>query len=145
MNESLNTTKVIEDNLNPIFYEAIETNYDMPEPPQQMDIEFDGHNAPPIVLNLYDKDEDLLDLDGDDFLGRAMIKLSEASIVRTMYDSKENCNKIPQPKWHDLKAGFQEHLPACGQVLCSFAIVEQKYKWSGNFSNIKNVDLSGIV
>ena len=38
-------------------------------------------SAPPIVLDLYDHDSDLLDFDGDDFLGRAVIKLEHASLV----------------------------------------------------------------
>ena len=51
---------MIQDNLDPMFYEALQTNYDMPEPPSEADKDFDCNNAPPIVLNLYDKDYNIL-------------------------------------------------------------------------------------
>ena len=86
----------------------------MPEPPTKVDKDFDENNAPPIVLNLYDKNFNILNLDGDDFLGRAVIKLSDASLVRSMYDDQANCNQIPQPKWHNIKAGFGVSSPTCG-------------------------------
>lgn len=73
-------------------------------------------NAPPVVLNIWDKDELL---DGDDYLGRCVVYLHEASI--------SNDDTIPEPKWHDIKIGFQESDPACGQMLVSFSIVEDDY------------------
>jgi hypothetical protein len=60
----------IEDNLNPIFYEVKETEYEM------INLEL----SPPIVLNIFDTDEDFLDAD-DDFLGRAVIFMKDAALV----------------------------------------------------------------
>ena len=58
---------MIEDSLNPIYFETVEMLYDM------ADIE----NAPPIVLNIWDRDEGIVD--SDDYLGRSVIYLNEAS------------------------------------------------------------------
>ena len=101
-------TQVIDDNINPMFFEALELYYD-----------FDKlENAPPVVLNLWDKD-DLLD--GDDYLGRCVIYLNEAST--------SNDDTIPLPKWHDIRVSFSEKDPACGQMLVSLSIVEDDYSY----------------
>jgi len=47
-------------------------------------------DAPPIVLNIWDKDTGAFD--NDDFLGRAVIFLKDASLS---YD-----DTITVPKWH---------------------------------------------
>jgi hypothetical protein len=52
--------------------------------------------APPIVLNIWDKDEGIMD--GDDFIGRAIIPLNEAS-----YSEDDT---IPTPRWHKVTMGF---------------------------------------
>jgi hypothetical protein len=79
-------TSVIEDNINPIFFEAVELYYD-----------YDTiHDAPPVVLNIWDKDEAILDT--DDYLGRCVVYLNEASLS---FD-----DSIKEPKWHDIKIGF---------------------------------------
>jgi hypothetical protein len=84
-------TSVIED---PIFFEAKEIYYD-----------YDNINdAPPVVLNIWDKDDDLLD--SDDYLGRCVVYLNKASISQD--------DTIPTPLWHDVKIGFKEDEPACG-------------------------------
>ena len=85
---------MIEDNINPIFFEAVELYYD-----------YDTLNdAPPVVLNIWDKDEQILDT--DDYLGRCVVYLNKASVS---YD-----DSIPEPKWHDIKIGFSENDPPCG-------------------------------
>lgn len=109
-------TRVIEDNLNPIFYDVVEVHYEV------LNLEV----APPIVVNIWDTDEELFDGD-DDFLGRAVIFLHEAAAVTPMNTFKKRLNKPPEPTWHDLRMGFHSHLPACGQVLCSFAVVEEDF------------------
>jgi hypothetical protein len=83
----------VEDNLNPIFFEALEVMYDYNS----------LQDAPPIVLNVWDKD-DLLD--SDDYLGRCVVKLSDASISED--------DTIPIPKWHDMRMGFSDKDPVCG-------------------------------
>jgi len=55
-------TPFVEDNCNPIFFSAVEIFYD-----------FNTINdAPPIILNIWDKDDELFD-STDDFIGRAII------------------------------------------------------------------------
>jgi hypothetical protein len=48
---------------------------------------------PPFVLDVYDKD--FVPLDPDDFLGRAIIPISEAAVG---FD-----DVIPRPKWHPIR------------------------------------------
>ena len=80
------TTRVIEDNVNPIFFEVLELYYDYEDM---------YNDAPPICLNIWDKDEML---DGDDFLGRCVVHLKDTSYSQD--------DTIPEPKWHDIKMGF---------------------------------------
>ena len=89
----------------------------------------DIDNAPPIVLNIWDRDEDILD-STDDYLGRAVIYLKDASSNLSEGGGGEDdahCNRIPQPKWHDIRVGFDETQPPCGQVLCSFIIARDDF------------------
>ena len=96
-------TETIEDNNNPIFYQALEIYYD-----------FDKlENAPPIVLNLWDEDSN--PLDADDYLGRCVVYLHHTAV------SKDDA--IPEPQWHDIKLGFSDSDPPCGQMLVSFTVV----------------------
>ena len=100
----------MEDNVNPIFFETLEIYYD-----------YDNIlDAPPVVFNIWDNDDSILDA-ADDFLGRSVVYLNKASI--------SNDDTIPEPKWHDIKVSFQESDPACGQMLCSFAVVEDDYSF----------------
>jgi hypothetical protein len=71
--------------VNPIFFEALELYYDYEE----------LAHAPPVVFNIWDKDEML---DGDDFLGRCVVYLHDAAI--------SNDDTIPEPRWHDIKINF---------------------------------------
>lgn len=68
------------------------------------------------MLNIWDKDELL---DGDDYLGRCVVYLNEASL--------SNDDTIPEPKWHDIRIGFLESDPPCGQMLVSFSVVEDDF------------------
>lgn len=76
----------------------------------------DLESAAPIVMNLWDKDSGIVS-DSYDFLGRCTVFLKDASTNLTMdnlANEKENANSIPKPKWHDIKMGFDESMPACG-------------------------------
>lgn len=55
--------------MNPIFYEAFEIDY----------LYQKNDTPPPIILDIFDYDDELLSVEND-FLGRAMINLDEASI-----------------------------------------------------------------
>ena len=82
-------TKIIEDSLNPIYFETVELLYDM------ADIE----NAPPIVFNIWDRDSGIVD--SDDYLGRSVIYLDEAAsnLEDDEQDEKIRDNKVPKPRW----------------------------------------------
>jgi hypothetical protein len=105
-----NVTPFIEDNCNPIFFSALEIYYDFLTP----------EDAPPIILNIWDKDGGVMET--DDFLGRAVIFLKDAS-----YSQDE---KIPEPKWHKIQMGFSENDPSVGEVLCSFSVVPDDYQFN---------------
>ena len=59
-------TSIVEDNCNPLFYQTIEMEYEV------RDIN-DPYSYPPILMDVYDHDNDLFD-QTDDFLGRAIIE-----------------------------------------------------------------------
>lgn len=109
-------TRTIEDSLNPIYFETIEMLYDMA----------DLETAPPIIFNIWDHDADLFD-SSDDFLGRSVIYLKDASTNLEFGDDEAQCNEIPKPKWHDIRIGFDESTPPCGQVLCSFVVARDDF------------------
>ena len=106
-------TKVIEDSLNPIYFETIELQYDMADLDQ----------APPIVLNIWDRDAGVTDFT-DDYLGRAVIYLDKAAtnLEDAEKDEKIRDNKVPKPRWEKIRMGFDDSQPACGEVLCSFIV-----------------------
>ena len=79
-------TPVVDDNCNPIFFSTLEVYYDFTMPSE----------APPIVLNIWDKDEGILAT--DDFIGRAVVFLKDASFSED--------DTIPEPKWHKVTMGF---------------------------------------
>ena len=112
-------TDCIEDSLNPIYFQTIEIIYDM----------VDLDSAPPIIFNIWDKDSDLLD-STDDFLGRSIIYLKDASTNLEFGDDDDKCNDVPKPIWHDIRMGFDESQPATGQVLCSFVVARDDFDFT---------------
>lgn len=70
------------------------------------------------MLNLWDAD-DLLD--ADDYLGRCVVYLHEAST--------SDDDRIPEPKWHDIRIGFSDKDPPCGQMLVSFSVVVDDFSY----------------
>ena len=103
-------TPVIDDNCNPIFFSTLEVYYDFSTPAE----------APPIVLNIWD--EDLGVLESNDFIGRAVIFLSD-----TNYSTDD---VIPEPTWHKVRMGFSgDKEPSKGEILCSFSVVPDDYRF----------------
>ena len=81
-------------------------------------------NAAPIVINLYDSDTSLIGVESRDFLGRAIIKMSDAC-VQDLTVSGADMSKlnIPlEPTWHPIRPGSDEKLPETGKILCSFTL-----------------------
>lgn len=89
----------------------------------------DLDSAPPIIFNIWDKDSDLLD-STDDFLGRSIIYLKDASTNLEFGDDDDKCNDVPKPIWHDIRMGFDESQPATGQVLCSFVVARDDFDFT---------------
>jgi len=110
---------MIEDSLNPIYYDTIDVMYDMEN----------LENAPPIVLNVWDHDSAIIS-DTADFLGRAVIYLQDASSNLEFGDDEAKCNEVPKPKWHDVRIGYDDSTPACGQVLVSFIVATDDFEFT---------------
>jgi Ca2+-dependent lipid-binding protein len=91
-------TKVVEDNLNPIFYEVKDIMFDC----ISLDL------APPFIFTVYDTDAGLLDY-SDDFLGRAVINLSDINpdSSQLLADSA-SANTPPNPKWYGFRPSFDK-------------------------------------
>lgn len=110
-------TKVVQDNNNPIFYQCIQSIF------YCTDIEY----APPIVLEIFDRDSGTFD--SDDFIGRAVIPMSEASICKG--------EEILEPKWHPIKLGFRPDEPAMGKILCSFFYIDPGLEFEQSLTKIR--------
>ena len=76
-------------------------------------------DAPPIILNMWDRDEGAFD--NDDFLGRAVIYLKDAALSED--------DNITFPKGHKVVMGFTDNEPSIGEVLCSFSLVADDYNF----------------
>jgi hypothetical protein len=114
-------SKVIFDNLNPIFYEAI-------------DLVYEANNEdelPPFIIDCYDLDESVITANTYDFLARAVIRKEECH-----HTSSE---AIAKPKWHKMR--YNSKLPPCGEILCSFSIVEDDFP----FRKVETVNLAAQV
>lgn len=107
------STQVSKDNLNPVFYEAIDMQVCYGKSDSQ----------PPFILDVFDHDSGILK-DGKDFLGRAIIKADKAAIVDCRGENvEENNRKLAElkPKWETIRGGNSTAMPKCGEILCKFA------------------------
>ena len=107
-------TKVIEDNLNPLFYETLE-------------LILEGSTVeelPPFILDVYD-----WDTLSNDFIARCLIPIKDCAYSED--------DVIPRPKWHPMK--LTPSSPNCGEILVSFSIVEDDYTFKVplNYVNLK--------
>lgn len=105
-------TKTNNDTNNPIYYEVLEIPFEFN----------DINRAPPIILNVFDTDEELLD-STDDFIGRAVIFLNNVTDL-----AREE--RIPYPQWYPIKRDFdEEYSEKMGaSILCSFSVIESNYQ-----------------
>lgn len=73
----------------------------------------------PIILDVWDDDGFI---NAKDFLGRAIIHLDPSEDITSHDDS------IPQkPKWYPLRLGSSLSDPIQGEILASFAIVDESF------------------
>lgn len=70
-------TNVCEDTNNPIFYEVLDFSYNAVSDSNYLP---DLSLAPPIILNIWDYDDDLTD-STDDLIGRAVINLADVGRI----------------------------------------------------------------
>ncbi len=103
-------TPVVEDNNNPIFFATLEIFYDF----------LSKEEAPPLIMNIWDKDEGMMD-STDDFLGRAIIDLRDAAISED--------DSVPMPTWHKVVGGFDADAQSIGEILCSFSCVPDDFSY----------------
>jgi len=123
--EKLMKTRTVEDNNNPIFYNTIETYF--------YSADFDW--SPPVVLEIYDRDSGTFD--SDDYIGRAVVFLSEAghAVSRT--------EDLARPKWFPIKLGFTEGEAVMGQILASFTVLDPREHFRRTLDTIKLAPANG--
>jgi hypothetical protein len=109
-------TETIWDNLNPLFYQGLELLYEANSEKE----------LPPIVVEVFDKDENLVGKDDEDFISRAVLNLSK--IEHATNDT------IPRPVWHNLY--FKTGGAVSGQALLSFAVVADDYTFKKSLPNL---------
>jgi len=81
---------------------------------------------PPIVIEVFDKDENLVGKDDEDFISRAVINLSK-------FEHSTN-DTIPRPEWHKLY--FKTGGAASGEALLSFAVTNDDYVFKKTLPNL---------
>jgi hypothetical protein len=112
-------TRIVEDNLNPIFYEVKDIMFDC----ISLDL------APPFIFSIYDNDEDLLDM-SDDFLGRAVINLSDInSDSSQLLADNSSANVPPDPKWYPIRPSFDKNVAKQGEICVAFNITQYDFKF----------------
>ena len=91
---------------------------------------FDDYETyPPLVFDVYDQDNELLD-SSDDYLARAILhpKDLDYAIVHQNQFSENRSLEIPtKPKWYPLRYAAGE--PISGEILASFAVAEMDYNF----------------
>ena len=123
-------TKVIEENLNPLFYEVFDLDYEV----ENM---YDLESYPPFIFDIWDKDSGILD-STPDFMGRAIIEPEDCAIVTQEMLEKFGGNELQvpiKPRWHPFFFGPGEE--QCGEVLVRFALVEHDYQFDFSLPPIK--------
>ena len=109
-------TMVINDNLNPIFYQAIDLMY------EANSIE----ELPPFIIDAYDEDQTLVGSNEADFLSRAVIYYKDADEKGAVTTE----DMLPRPAWFPMR--FSPKGPACGEVLISFAVVDDDFSFQAH-------------
>lgn len=75
---------------------------------------------PPIIVDVYDKDQNLIGGDTNDFIARAVL-----AVQNLEYSTDDT---ILEPKWYDLF--YMTGGAVSGQILLSFAIVRDDYNFN---------------
>lgn len=101
-------SRVIFDNINPIWYQTLELTYEA------------GHleDIPPIVVDLFDMEVKTIGSNDTEFLSRAILRIPD--ILPYAED-----DTVPTPTWHPLY--FNQNGAMSGEILMSFAIVDDDH------------------
>lgn len=112
--DSPQRTMVINDNLNPIFYQAIDLMYEA----NNID------ELPPFIIDCYDEDETLVGKNDADFLARATIYYKDALEANAISEE----DTVPRPAWFPMR--FSPKGPVSGEVLISFVVVDDDFSFN---------------
>jgi len=107
-------TEVVNDNLNPIYYSAIEMMYEA----NSLD------ELPPFIVDCYDEDQALVGKNDADFLARATIYYKDALEKGAITEE----DTVPRPAWFPLR--YSAKGPMSGEVLLSFAVVDDDFSFA---------------
>jgi hypothetical protein len=129
--EKSHRTQVIWDNVNPLFYEGVDTVYEINS----------KEEMPPIIVDVYDKDENIIGSDSEDFLARATLYIQNMKdCVIDAYDDPAQADVIPRPSWHNLY--YKKGGAVSGEVLLSFVITQNDYSFK---RTIPQLNMEGEV
>ena len=117
-------TTVVNDNLNPIYYQAIELMY------EANCIE----ELPPFIIDCYDEDQTLVGKNDADYLARATIYYKDA--VEKNAVSYEDA--VPRPAWFPMR--YSAKGPTSGEVLISFVVVDDDFSFEKPLDYVKLED-----
>lgn len=113
-------TITINDNVNPIYYQALDLIYEANK----------NEDLPPFIIDCYDEDQTLVGKNDQDYLARATIYLQDGE--------NKNWNDVDvmqKPVWHPLK--YKPDGPASGEILCSFCIVDDDFSFKRDLDYVK--------
>lgn len=114
-------TDICEDTNNPIFYEVKEFTFCSYRKGDKIDLE----NSPPIILNVFDYDDGIVD-SKDDLIGRAVISLPEAASMDDGIKHISFDDEIPYPAWYPIKKHYDDDVDfdTCASILVSIQIID---------------------
>jgi hypothetical protein len=115
-----NRTVTIEDNLNPLFYEALEVTVEA--------LSLDNDEFPPMVMDIEDFDDGLVGKGSWEFLSRAIIYKDDLNASGKKPDGIRD--DINEPRWY--KCYTAKGMPSSGEVLASFCIVESDHNFKAH-------------
>lgn len=88
-------------------------------------------SAPPIVLNIFDHDDGMID-STDDLIGRAIINLLEAANTDDGMNHISFDDEIPYPAWYPVKRHYDDEydLETGASILVSIQIIALDQEFS---------------
>lgn len=84
---------------------------------------------PPFIIDAYDEDQTLVGKNEADFLSRAVIYYREADEKGAVTSE----DMVPRPVWFPMR--FSPKGPVCGEVLISFAVVDDDFPFTAPTPN----------